>query len=149
MLFSFMLSFQLAGGLILLLNGLKTSKQAIIKNCFPGTNVVERDDEDNCVIPKEKIQASACSVFLNNAAFADLVIGYGIAALSPVTQWSKMLTFAMVVILTTVMIGFEWYGIKRFSEAVYVEDEKVPYTQLKKNGVDTIMTLKEIDEICK
>lgn len=149
MLFSFMLSFQLAGGLILLLNGLKTSKQAIIKNCFPGTNVVERDNEDNCVIPKEKMQASACSVILNNVAFADLVIGYGIAALSPVAQWSQMLTFVMVLILTTVMIGFEWYGIKRFSKAVYAEDEKVPYAQLKMNGVDTIMTLKEIDEICK
>ena len=149
MLFSLMLSLQLAGGLILLLNGLKTSKQAIIKNCFPGTNVVERDNEGNCVIPKEKMQASACFVFLNNAAFADLVIGYGIAALSPVSLYSKSLTFGMVVILTIAVIGVEWYGIKRFSRAMYAEDERVSYAKLKENGVDTIMTMEEIDEICK
>ena len=149
MLFSFMLSLQLAGGLILLLNGLKTSKQAIIKNCFPGSNIVERDSENNCVIPKEKMQASACSVFLNNVAFVDLVFGYGIAALSPVALYSKRLTFGMVVILTTVMIGIEWCGIKMLSRVVYAEDEKVPYDQLEENGVETTMTLEEIDEICK
>ena len=52
MLFVGMLSFQLAGALILLLNGLKGTEDAVIKNCFPGSNIVERDEHDNCTIPK-------------------------------------------------------------------------------------------------
>ena len=47
MLFVGMLVFQLAGALILLLNSINGSKEAVIKNCFPGSNIVERDDDDN------------------------------------------------------------------------------------------------------
>ena len=59
MAFILMLAMQLSGGLILLLNGLKTSRMSVIQNCFPGSNIIGRDDENYCVIPKERMQKSA------------------------------------------------------------------------------------------
>ena len=68
-----MLVFQLSGALLLLLNCIKSGKESVIKNCFPGSNVVERDENNNCKIPKEKLQESAHKIYLNIVAFADLV----------------------------------------------------------------------------
>ena len=59
MLFIGMLAFQVSGALLLLLNCIKGGKKSVIKNCFPGSNVVERDEKNNCKIPKEKLQESA------------------------------------------------------------------------------------------
>ena len=67
-----MLAFQLSGALVLLLNCMKGGKEAVIRNCFPGTNVVERDENNNCKIEKEKLQKSAHNIYLNIIAFADL-----------------------------------------------------------------------------
>ena len=78
-----MLVFQLSGALLLLLNCIKSGKESVIKNCFPGSNVVERDENNNCKIPKEKLQESAHKIYLNIVAFVDLVIGYLFAAFSP------------------------------------------------------------------
>lgn len=83
MLFVGMLVFQLSGALILLLNSVKCSKERIIKNCFPGSNFVERDENNNCKIEKEKLQKSAHNTYLNMTAFVDLVIGYILAVFSP------------------------------------------------------------------
>ena len=64
MLFVGMLSFQLAGALILLLNGLKGTEDAVIKNCFPGSNIVERDEHDNCTIPREQLRKFGFRIFV-------------------------------------------------------------------------------------
>lgn len=78
-----MLVFQLSGALLLLLNCIKSGKKSVIGNCFPGSNVVERDENNNCKIPKEKLQESAHKIYLNIVAFVDLVIGYLFAVFSP------------------------------------------------------------------
>ena len=69
-----MLVFQLSGALLLLLNCIKSGKESVIKNCFPGSNVVERDENNNCKIPREKLQESAQKIYVNVVAFMDLVI---------------------------------------------------------------------------
>ena len=67
--FEGMLVFQLAGALILLLNSINGSNEVVIKNCFSGSNMVERDDNDICTIPKEKLRNSAHKIYLNIVAF--------------------------------------------------------------------------------
>ena len=57
--FEGMLVFQLAGALILLLNSINGSNEAVIKNCFSGSNMADRDDNNICTIPKEKLRNSA------------------------------------------------------------------------------------------
>ena len=83
MAFIAMLALQVAGALVLLLNNINGSREAVIRSCFPGSNTVKRDNDNNCVLPCEKLQRSAHAIYLNIVAFFDLVIGYGIAAFSP------------------------------------------------------------------
>lgn len=149
MFFVIMLSFQLAGGLILLLNGLHFSKDTVIRNCFPGSNVAVRDKNNNCVIAKERMQKSALPIYLNIMAFTNLVIGYGIAAFSPIATYATAITVTLVALCTPVLSVFEWLLIKTVINRRYAKDEKIPYSVLEEYGVDTVATMEEIDEICK
>lgn len=149
MLFIGMLAFQLAGALILLLNCCKGSKKAVIKNCFPGSNVVERDENNNCIIPKEKLQESAHKIYLNIVAFGDLVIGYAIAAFSPVALYDTWYTVLGVAGITLLLLVTEYYFCRLIARSVYAKDEKVPYNELAKDGVDTFATNKEVDDMFK
>ena len=142
-----MLALQLAGALLLLLNCSKGSKKAVIKNCFPGSNIAERDENNNCIIPKEKLQESAHKIYLNIVAFVDLVVGYMLAAFSPVATYSTCYTVIGVAVLTIVLLVLEFYFSRLVSRIVYSKDKEVPYSELEENGVDTEMTETEIDAI--
>lgn len=148
MLFIGMLAFQLAGALILLLNCCKGNKAAVIKNCFPGSNTVERDENNNCTIPKEMLQESAHKIYLNIVAFGDLVIGYAIAAFSPVAVYFTCYTVLGVAGATLLLLIVEYYFSRWIARIIYPKDEEVPYSELEKNGVDTEITTAEIDAIC-
>lgn len=145
MLFICMLVLQMTGALLLLLNCSKGSKKAVIKNCFPGSNIAERDDNNNCTIPKEKLQESAHKIYLNITAFADLVVGYIIAAFSPIATYSTCYTVLGVAALTVILLVCEFYFSRLTARLVYSKDEEIQYSELEKNGVDTEITLAEID----
>lgn len=102
MLFVGMLVFQLSGALILLLNSVKCRKEMIIKNCFPGSNIAQRDENDNCKIEKEKLQKSAHNTYLNMIAFVDLVAGYILAVFSPTSTTEICLLLLAVIVLTCI-----------------------------------------------
>ena len=156
MLFVGMLVFQLAGALILLINSINGSKGAVIKNCFPGSNIVERDDYDNCVLPKENLRNSAHRIHLNIIAFFDLVIGYGIAAFSigygiaafsPCAAYPTICTVIMV-LGVAILLSLIEYVISRLVACIkYRGDLIVAYRELEKHGVETITTNKEITEM--
>ena len=146
MFFIAMLVFQLAGALILLLNCCIGSRKAVIRSCFPGSNIVQPDGNNECIIPKDKLRASAHKIYLNMAAFLDLVIGYLLAAFSPVSSFSQCVTIVSVVVITAILLLAEFFGSKGLAAVIYAEDIKVPHSELKKEGVDTTMSPEDIDE---
>lgn len=147
MIFIAMLVFQLAGALILLLKCCIGSKKAVIRSCFPGSNFAPRDDNNECTISKDKLRESAHKIYLNAAAFLDLVIGYLLAAFSPVSSFSQCVTIVSVVVITAILLLAEFFGSKGLAAVIYAEDIKVPHSELKEEGVDTTMSPEDIDEV--
>lgn len=145
MLFVGMLAFQLSGALVLLLNCIKGGKDAVIKSCFPGTNVVERDENNNCKIEKEKLQKSAHNIYLNIIAFADLVIGYILAVFSPEANAQISIILVEVIALTCGLLIIEYYLSRFCARKIYAKDMVIPFEDL--DGVDTVATKKEIDDM--
>ena len=145
MLFVGMLVFQLSGALILLLNSVKCRKERIIKNCFPGSNVVERDENNNCKIEKEKLQKSAHNTYLNMIAFINLVVGYILAVFSPTSTTEICLVLIEVILFTCILLGAEYKLTLDCAKIIYANDMVIPFKNL--DGVDTVATNKEIDEI--
>lgn len=131
----------------MLLNVVKGNKNAVIKNCFPGSNIVDRDDDNNCVIPKDKLQGSAHAIYLNIVAFADLVVGYLIAAFSPMATYETCYTVLGVVGGTVVLLLVEYYVSLLIAKRVYAQDIIKPYSELEACGVDTNTTIKEINDM--
>jgi hypothetical protein len=142
-----MLVFQLSGALLLLLNCIKSGKESVIKNCFPGSNVVERDENNNCKIPREKLQESAQKIYVNVVAFMDLVIGYLLAAFSPTTDVQIGLILVEVIVATTLLLMLEYYSSRFCAKKIYAKDISVSYDEL--DGVDTFITKQEIDDMFK
>lgn len=142
-----MLAFQLAGALILLINCSKADRKAVIKNCFPGSNIAERDDDNICTISKEKLQNSAHKIYLNIVAFADLVIGYGLAAFSPVATYQTCQTVIGVAISTIALLFIEYFLSLVTARKIYHSDLKVDYSELEENDVDTDITIKELNDM--
>ena len=103
MAFIAMLALQVAGELVLLLNNINGSREAVIRSCFPGSNIVKRDNDNNCVLPCEKLQRSAHAIYLNIVAFFDLVIGYGIAAFSPECKNPQFMNVALVIVSSVLL----------------------------------------------
>ena len=145
MLFVGMLVFQLSGALVLLLNCIKGGKDAVIKSCFPGTNVVERDENNNCKIEKEKLQKSAHNIYLNIIAFADLVVGYILAVFSPESNVQISVILVEVIALTCGLLIIEYYLSRFCARKIYAKDMVIPFEDL--DGVDTYATKKEIDDM--
>ena len=149
MLFVVMIVFQLAGAIILLLKNIIGSEDRILKNCFPGSNVVSRDDNDNCLIEKELLRSSAKDIYLNIIAFFDLVIGYGVLIWNPTNSWGITTTVMTVIGLTGFLLTSEYLLCGLFTKKKYASDKMVPYSKLEEFGVDTTVTNKEIDEMFK
>ena len=147
MLFIGMLAFQVSGALLLLLNCIKGGKKSVIKNCFPGSNVVERDEKNNCKIPKKKLQESAHKIYLNIVAFADLVIGYIFAVFSPTANIRIGLVLMEVIVATCALLVTEYYACRFCAKMIYAKDINIPFDQLE--GVDTSLTDQELEEIYK
>ena len=142
-----MLVFQLSGALLLLLNCIKSGKESVIKNCFPGSNVVERDENNNCKIPKEKLQESAHKIYLNIVAFADLVIGYLFATFSLTADVQIVFVLAIVIVATVILLVLEYYFSYFCAKRIYAKDISVPFDELE--GVDTTVTKQEIEDLFK
>ncbi len=141
------ISLQLAGAVILLLWCLKgASKEQIVRKYFPGSNTVERDEKDNCVLRKEKLQSITSEVYVNVLAFVDLIAGY-LSAYFIKETFVPVVAVALTVFITIVLIACEYRIARRFAAYKYPSDMVVPYDYLKKYGVDTFATNKEIDDM--
>ena len=141
------ISLQLTGAVILLLWCLKgANKEQIVRKYFPGSNTVSRDDDDNCVLKKEKLQEITSEVYVNALAFVDLIIGYLVAYFVTET-FDPMVAVALTILLTLVLILTEHIIARKLAACKYPEDIIIPYSDLEKHGVETFATDKEVSDM--
>lgn len=143
----FAIALQVSGAIILLLwsvNGAK--KEKIIEKYFPGSNVAPRDNENNCVLKKEKLQKISKEAYLNILAFIDIVIGYALAFFIS-SKNDATNTFLSTIIITLIVLVAENILASILSKIFYRKDEIVPYSILENNDVDTIITTEELEKM--
>jgi hypothetical protein len=118
-------AFQLAGAVILLLWSLwkidKKIKSMSIEN--DGIPIVGFDN--TTVISKKDLQKNAKKVYINIAAFLNLVIGYGAAIFAEDSTRSNCYIFILVVFVTFLIIVFELLLSGVVAKLRYNADQKV------------------------
>lgn len=147
MCYVFSYAFQLSGALLLLFWSLKGIKKNILELYFPGTNIIERDEDDNCTLLKEVLQKNAKKIVLNIFSFGNLVVGYLLAVIAEKTL-DNCKTLILVIVLTVAIICVEYILTVVIAIKKYPENILVPYSQLKPYNVDTIVTEAEIEQMC-
>lgn len=141
------ISFQLAGAVILMLWCLKGSNEKqIISKYFPGSNIANRDNKNNCILKKEKIRSITRDIYINVLAFTNLIIGYLISYFN-VDTLNPIHSVILTLLFTTIIIAAEYLLATLIAYLKYRQDLIINYSQLEKFGVDTTVTEKEVDEM--
>ena len=127
------LAFQVAGAILLIIKYWGRTKERIIEEYFPGSNIIEPDDDDNVHLEKRKVQKCAQTIYHNRMAFVFIAIGYGLSvfgATNGVGPWC----LALYVTLSTILIIL-------LEKIVSIVISKILYRQ------DIIMPCGEVEDI--
>lgn len=127
-------SFQIAGATILLLWSLKKSDKKIKESCINnGSNWIVFDDfgKSYTTLSKASLQNNAKVVYLNIAAFIDIILGYACAVFSEDVNICKGLIFLLVIAFTAIIIALEKLLVNIIAKAKYSSDEQYELNEEK------------------
>ncbi len=141
------LAFQVSGAVLLIIKYCGNTKDRIIDEYFPGSNIVIRDKKDNTKLEKKKIQKCAQIIYDNRAAFIFIAIGYILTIFGDSQEKiCKIYILGYVIVLTIVLIVVEKSISIIISKVIYKNDISIAYSEIE-DIVDTLPTEDEMDEI--
>ena len=140
------LSFQVAGAVLLIIKYFGKTKERIIEEYFPGSNIAERDENDNSTLEKEKVRFCVRNIYDNRMAFLFIAVGYILSIFGEVNGECKLCILMFVIACTVAIILLEKAFSIIVSNLIYKNDITVPYDNLK-DRADTVITENEIREI--
>lgn len=148
MLFACSYAFQISGAIILLLWSLRGIKANVLDLYFSDSNVIERDNNDMCVLAKEKLQKKLQTIFQNIFAFADLIVGYSLALFAQ-SLFESYKTFVITEVLTVIIIVAEYFASIIIAKVKYPKDVSMSFAEIQKYkpDVSTFTTNKEVDDM--
>ena len=131
------ISFQVSGGLILLLWSFGRTKEKVFQLYFPGSNIVERDENNKVCLDKKKLRKKAVNIYMNRFAFICLIIGYGLSLFGDISDYNRWKALCI--------IGIESIFIILISIIYFRKDEYIDFDNLE--DVDTFTSDAEISSI--
>lgn len=137
------LSFQVAGAVLLIIKYWGKTKDRIVDEYFPGSNIIERDEEDNIKLEKEKVQVCARNIYDNRMAFVFIAIGYILSIFGSMNSISKIYILILVILFTVIIIVIEKKISMEISKRYYIEDIIMSYDEVAYIA-DTVPTDEEI-----
>lgn len=140
------LAFQVAGAVLLIIKYLGKTRERIIEEYFPGSNVAKRDENNMATLDKERVQICAQKIYDNRMAFLFIAIGYILSVFGSINGECKIYILLFVIVSTAVIIGVEKGMSIIVSKVIYKNDILTPYSNLE-DRVETIITNEEIDKM--
>ena len=140
------LAFQVAGAVLLIIRYWGRTKERIIEEYFPGSNIIGRDEDNNVRLEKTKVQKCAQTIYDNRMAFVFIAIGY-ILSIFGTTNGACQYCLLAVLVMSTIVIILLEKGISIVvSKMLYREDIVLPYSEIE-DIADTTITGSEIEAI--
>ena len=132
-------AFQVAGALILLLWCIGNLDKKVKQNCLDShTGFLWGEIDEGGEYTKlsaADLQESAKNIYLNIAAFGDLVVGYALAIFMADVTISPWYILAFVALAVVIILCIEHFSIVRIARSKYKSEQKVYDEELKiKNG---------------
>lgn len=140
------LAFQVAGAVLLIIKYWGRTRERIIDEYFPGSNVIERDKNNNVKLQKDKVQECARRIYDNRAAFLFIAVGYILSIFGEMQGKCKVCVLAFVISSTVIIIILEKNWSYIAAEYFYKEDIPLKYDDIKEKA-DTCITSSEVDDM--
>lgn len=142
------IALQVSGSILLLLFYFRgKTKDLVIREYFPGSNIARRDEQNNITLEKEKLQETVVLIYKNRIAFVMLACGYLIGIFGR-NDGHDLAVAGLVVVMTVFMIVLTNEICRLVAQKRYQTDEMIPYDSVKEY-VGTTLSQAEIDEICQ
>lgn len=123
-------AFQLAGAVILLLWSLWKIDKKIKSMSIESDGIPIIGFDNTTVISKNDLQKNAKKVYINIAAFLNLVIGYGAAIFADRATLPNYCVFILVVLTTILIMGIELLLSGFIAKLRYSTDQKVNFNDM-------------------
>ena len=139
------ISFQVSGGLILLLWSFGRTKEKVLQLYFPGSNIVERDENNKVCLDKKKLRKKAVDIYMNRFAFICLIIGYGLSLFGDISDYNRWKALCIIGIESIFIILIPIIISNVLSIIYFRKDEYIDFDNLE--DVDTFTSDAEISSI--
>ncbi len=139
------ISFQVSGGLILLLWSFGRTKEKVFQLYFPGSNIVERDENNKVCLDKKKLRKKAVNIYMNRFAFICLIIGYGLSLFGDISDYNRWKALCIIGIESIFIILISIIISNVLSIIYFRKDEYIDFDNLE--DVDTFTSDAEISSI--
>lgn len=140
------LALQVAGAVLLIIKYFGKTKDRIIDEYFPGSNIVERDKNNNVTLRKEKVQECVRQIYDNRMAFVFIAVGYVLSIFGSTNSACKICLFAYLVVFTVAIIWLEKSISRIIANKYYDEDIVIPFEDIE-SVADTFITEEEIKSL--
>ena len=142
------LALQVAGAVLLIIKYFGKTKDRIIDEYFPGSNIIERDKANKATLCKEKVQECVKRIYDNRMAFVFIAIGYVLSLFGATNNACKICLFLYLVIFTVVIILIEKSISNIIARKCYDKDIVISFEDIE-NVADTYTTEEEIKALFK
>ena len=139
------ISFQVSGGLILLLWSFGRTKEKVFQLYFPGSNIVERDENNKVCLDKKKLRKKAVNIYMNRFAFICLIIGYGLSLFGDISDYNRWKALCIIGIESIFIILISIIISNVLSIIYFRKDEYIDFDNLE--DVDKFTSDAEISSI--
>ncbi|MBR6124123.1 hypothetical protein IKQ19_11115 [Candidatus Saccharibacteria bacterium] len=140
------ISLQLSGAILLTIKFWGKRKSAILQQYFNAPESICRDDGEEVILHKEKLQKIFMEIYLTRFSFIYIVIGYFLSVFEP--SISKCCAMMAILLTSSILIIFAYLTSFSVCRIKFSKDVKIPYDEaVEKGNAPQEMSQKEIDEI--
>lgn len=140
------IAFQLSGAVLLTIRFWGKRKNEILQQYFNSSESICRDDGEEVVLRKEKLQKIFKEIYLTRFSFIYIVLGYVLNVFDILI--SRCCAILIILLITLLLILLAHFVCVLICKVKYSKDLKIPYDEaVEKGNAVQEMTKKDIDDI--
>lgn len=140
------IALQLSGAILLMVKFWGKRKTEILQQYFNSSESICRDDGEEVVLHKEKLQKIFREIYLTRFSFFYIVCGYFLSVFD--LSISKCCAVLAILLISSILILLAYSISILICKIKYSKDQKIPYDEaVEKGNASQIMSSKEVEDI--
>ena len=140
------IALQLSGAILLMVKFWGKRKTEILQQYFNSSESICRDDGEEVVLHKEKLQKIFKEIYLTRFSFFYIVCGYFLSVFD--LSISKCCAVLAILLISSILILLAYSISILICKIKYSKDQKIPYDEaVEKGNASQIMSSKEVEDI--